>query len=78
MCKYVFYPNNISSQYRDKYVCLFIGLALNPRNIVFRFIIEYISLRDFGPQVIGLFFYMRIFERWYVRLGWNLKLVIEL
>jgi hypothetical protein len=36
-------------------VCLFVYLALD---IVFRFIIEYSSLRDFGPLVIvGLFLY---------------------
>jgi len=33
------------------YVCLlmFIGLAYQDKDIVFRFIIEYSSLRDFGP-----------------------------
>jgi hypothetical protein len=36
----------------------FVGLAYQGRDIVFRFIIEYSSLRDFGPQVIiGLFLY---------------------
>jgi hypothetical protein len=34
-----------------------LGLALVGKDIVFRFIIEYSSLRDFGPQVIGLFLY---------------------
>jgi hypothetical protein len=36
---------------------LFIGLALAGKDIGFRFIIEYSSLRDFGPKVIiiGLF-----------------------
>jgi hypothetical protein len=37
------------------------------RIFVCRFIIEYSSLRDFDPYqviiIIGLFFYMRIFER---------------
>jgi hypothetical protein len=36
----------------------FIGLAYQGKDIVFRFIIEYSSLRDFGPCVIiGLFLY---------------------
>jgi len=36
----------------------FVGLALVGKDIVFRFITEYSSLRDFGPQVIiGLFLY---------------------
>jgi hypothetical protein len=30
----------------------YIGLALVGKDIVFRFIIEYNSLRDFGPSVI--------------------------
>ncbi len=33
----------------------FVGLAYQGNDIVFRFIIEYSSLRDFGPYVIGLF-----------------------
>jgi hypothetical protein len=35
----------------------FVGLALVGKEIVFKFIIEYNSLRDFGPPVIGLFLY---------------------
>jgi len=35
----------------------FIGLALAGKDIVFRFIIEYSSLRDFGPYVLRLFLY---------------------
>jgi hypothetical protein len=36
----------------------FVGLAYQGKDIVFRFIIEYSSLRDFGLQVImGLFLY---------------------
>jgi hypothetical protein len=35
----------------------FIGLAYQGKDIVFGFIIEYSSLR--------VYFYMRIFERWY-------------
>ncbi len=31
---------------------VFVGLAYEGNDIVFRFIIEYSSLRDFGPQVI--------------------------
>jgi len=34
-----------------------IGLALVGKDIVFRSKIEYSSLRDFGPKVIGLFLY---------------------
>ncbi len=33
------------------------GLAHQSKDIVFRFITEYSSLRDFGPYVIGLFLY---------------------
>ncbi len=34
----------------------FVGLAYQGKDILFRFIIEYSNLRDFGPQVIiGLF-----------------------
>ncbi len=33
----------------------FVGLAYQGKDIVFRFIIEYSSLRDFGPYVICLF-----------------------
>jgi hypothetical protein len=36
----------------------FVGLAYLGKDIVFRFIIEYSSLMDFGP----VYFYMRIFE----------------
>jgi hypothetical protein len=37
---------------------MFIGLALVGKDIVFRFIIEYSSLMDFGPKVIiGLSLY---------------------
>ncbi len=42
---------------RYKSYCIFIGLAYQGKDIVFRFIIEYTSLRDFGPYVIGLFWY---------------------
>jgi hypothetical protein len=36
----------------------FIGLAYQGKDIVFRFIMEYTSLMDFGPYaVIGLFLY---------------------
>jgi hypothetical protein len=34
----------------------FVGLALVGKDIVFRFIIEYSNLREFGPWVVGLFF----------------------
>jgi hypothetical protein len=35
----------------------FIGLAYQGKDIVFRFIIEYSCLRDFGPSVEGLLLY---------------------
>jgi hypothetical protein len=38
-------------------VAILIGLAYQGKDIVFRFIIEYSSLMDFGPQVIGLVLY---------------------
>jgi hypothetical protein len=41
------------------YFCF--GIAYQGKDIMFRFIIEYNSLMDFG-HVVG-FFYMRIFER---------------
>jgi hypothetical protein len=38
------------------YACRFVGLAYQGKDIMFRFIIEYSSLMDFGPKVIiGLF-----------------------
>ncbi len=33
------------------------SIAYQGKDIVFRFVIEYSSLRDFGPEVIGLFLY---------------------
>jgi len=41
--------------FQHKSYCTFIVLALVGKDIVFRFIIEYTSLRDFGPFIIGLF-----------------------
>jgi hypothetical protein len=49
---------------KKRYVCqtssggggfFFVGLAYQGKDIVFRFIIEYSSLRYVGPLVIGLF-----------------------
>jgi hypothetical protein len=46
---------NMSKFYMNKHLCVlcftkfFICLALVGKDIVFRFIIEYNSLRDFGP-----------------------------
>ncbi len=57
------------------------GVAYQGKYIVFRFIIEYGSLRDFGPSVmiIGLFLFLyEDFERWYFGWCWNLRLVLEL
>jgi hypothetical protein len=42
---------------RDMCCCAFIGLALVGKDTVFRFIIEYSSLMDCGPQIKGLFLY---------------------
>jgi hypothetical protein len=36
---------------------IFVGLAYQGKDIVFKFIIEYNSLRDFGPYLIDLFFF---------------------
>ncbi len=36
---------------------VFVIFTYQGKDIVFKFIIEYSSLRDFGPQVIGLFLY---------------------
>jgi hypothetical protein len=57
--------NQIWQLFLDVIICkilmakqTFIGLAYKGKDIVFRFIIEYSSLRDFGPWVrIGLFLY---------------------
>ncbi len=35
----------------------FIGFALVGKDIVFRFIIKYGNVREFGPCIIGLFLY---------------------
>ncbi len=46
---------NMSKLYMNKHLCvlcftkIFIGLAYQGKDIVFSFIIEYSSLRDFGP-----------------------------
>ncbi len=52
------------------------------KDIVFRLIIEYSSLRDFyrplGNNNRSSFFLMSIFEQWYFGLCWNLRLVTEL
>ncbi len=34
-----------------------LGLAYQGKDIAYRFVIEHSSLRDFGPQVVGLFLY---------------------
>jgi hypothetical protein len=39
------------------YITLCVGIAYQGKDIVFRFIIEYSSLRDFGPKLLGLFLY---------------------
>ncbi len=42
---------------RSVKIVSFLGLAYQGKDIVFRFITEYSSLKDFGLQVIGLFLY---------------------
>jgi hypothetical protein len=36
---------------------IFIGFPYQGKDIVLRFIIEYLSLRDYGPYVIGVLLY---------------------
>jgi hypothetical protein len=40
---------------RSVKIVFFLGVAYQGKDIVFRFVIEYSSLKDFGLQVIGLF-----------------------
>jgi hypothetical protein len=47
---------------RLSYIQFVVGIAYQDKDIVFRFIIEYSSLRDFGPYVIGLFLYEDFFK----------------
>jgi hypothetical protein len=60
----------------------FIGFAYQGKDIVFRFIIEYSSLRDFFRPLLGnnnrSILIQGFFERWYFGLCWNLRLVLEL
>jgi hypothetical protein len=42
-------PVLIVMLFRDMCCCAFIGLAYQGKDIVFRFIIDYICLMDFGP-----------------------------
>jgi hypothetical protein len=39
---------------------------------MFRFIVDYSGLMDFGLYVISIFFIWRFFERWYFGLCWKL------
>ncbi len=63
LCSILFFQNsNFNSSFSRKLVpqfdSQFKSKNLNPKTIVFRFIIKYSSLRDFGAQVIrGLFSY---------------------
>ncbi len=52
-----FWPANVINDINKSLE--FVGLAYQGKDIVFRLIIEYSSLRDFGPLVIiiGLFLY---------------------
>jgi hypothetical protein len=42
-------PPTISTLLTSVCLLLFVGIAYQGKDIVFRFIIEYSSLRDFGP-----------------------------
>jgi hypothetical protein len=58
----------------------FVGLAYQVKDIVFRLIIEYSSLRDFRPYVINnrSIFIRGFSKQWYFGLCWNLRFVTEL
>jgi hypothetical protein len=56
----------------------FVGLAYQGKDLVFRFIIEYIVAWWILAPTQYVYFYVRIFERWYFGLCWNLRLFIEL
>jgi hypothetical protein len=57
----------------------FSGLALVGKDIVFRFIMEHCNLNGFQPLGNSMvYFGVRIFERRYFGLCWNLRLTIEL
>jgi hypothetical protein len=45
----IIYPPNIALNPQLLSPRVFVGLAYQGKDIVFRFIIEYSSLRDFGP-----------------------------
>jgi hypothetical protein len=65
-----------------KMILKFIGLAYQGKDIVFRFVIEYSSLMDFGPLVIiiGLFLYedFRKMIFWFVlKLEINYRVMIS-
>ncbi len=57
LCKIVHHLKGIRENKLRVRKCVFVGLAYQGKDIVLRFIIEYTSLRDFGPQVVGLFLY---------------------
>jgi len=50
----------------NSYITVF-GFAYQAKDIVFRLIVVYSSLKDFRPYVHrSIYFYMRIFEKWYI------------
>jgi hypothetical protein len=55
-----------------------LGLAYQGKDIVFRFIIVYSSLKDFGLQVIGLFLYEDFSKMIFLACVESGDLVIEL
>jgi hypothetical protein len=70
-------PKYLPNELGDSKYVQFVGLAYQCKDIVFRFIIEYSRLMDFGPQAVGLFLY-EDFWKMIFGLCWNLRLVIEL
>jgi hypothetical protein len=84
-CLFVYFPNLLLSIYIYIYIYIpvirFFGLAYQGKDIVFRFIIEYSSLMDFGPlgnNNKSICFYMRILKDDILACVENLRLVIEL
>jgi hypothetical protein len=58
----------------------FFGITYQGKDIVFRFIIKYNSLTNFGPQIVGLFLYkdfLKMIFQLVLKLGINDKVVIS-
>jgi hypothetical protein len=79
LCRAHYHQFPIPNENRTWHLSTFVGLAYQGKDIVFRLIIEYSSLMDFGP--IGNnrpFFIWRFLKHDNFCLCWNLRLVIEL